>query len=136
VTVVVDASVAIKWFVRESLHREALRLLDKPEDLHAPDLIAAEVTNIAWKKVRLGEVRREQATEIAGAIRQGSPLLYPVALYIERALEIAFALDHPVYDSLYIACAEALDGMLITADDKLYRSAQKAGFERRVMRLA
>jgi len=136
VTLVVDASVAIKWFVREPLHEEALRLLDNSEELHAPDLIVAEVGNVAWKKARRGEIARNHALEIGAAIRQGSPLLYPVALFIDRALEIAFALDHPVYDCLYVACAEALGSSLVTADDKLYRSAKRAGFESRVALLA
>ena len=47
---VVDASVAIKWFVREALHEEALRLVDNPDAMQAPDLLVVEVTNIAWKK--------------------------------------------------------------------------------------
>ncbi len=133
---VVDASVVIKWFVRETLHTEALRLLDHPADLHAPDLLAAEVTNIAWKKCRLGEIGKSQAEEIAQAIHRGTPLLYPSALFNERALDLAFKIDHPVYDCLYLACAETLGGTLITADDKFHRAAVKAGFADRLQSLA
>jgi predicted nucleic acid-binding protein len=136
VILVVDASVVIKWFVREALHAEALGLLDDAAALHAPDLLAAEVTNIAWKKSRLGEIAKPQAEEIAQAIHRGTPLLYPSALFNERALDLAFRLDHPVYDCLYLACAEALDGRLITADDKFRRAAARAGFADRVQPLA
>ena len=129
---VVDASVAIKWFVRETRHLEALRLLDHPADLHAPDLLVAEVTNIAWRKARLGEIGNAQADDIAQAIHRGTPLLYPSALFNERALDLAFRLDHPVYDCLYLACAEALGGRLITADDKFRLAATKAGFADRL----
>jgi predicted nucleic acid-binding protein len=135
VTLIVDASVVIKWFVRETLHVEALRLLDNPADLHAPDLLAAEVTNIAWRKSRLGEIGKPQAVEIAQAVHQGTPLLYPSALFNERALDLAFRLDHPVYDCLYLACAETLGGTLITADDKFRRAATKAGFADRLQSL-
>jgi predicted nucleic acid-binding protein len=136
VILVVDASVAIKWFVREALHEAALRLLDGSEALHAPDLLATELTNIAWKKSRIGEIGTRQATEIARAIHQGTPLLYPSPLFTERAIELAFLLDHPVYDCLYLACAEAVGGTLITADDKFRWTAQKAGFADRVRALA
>jgi predicted nucleic acid-binding protein len=48
--VVVDSSVAIKWFIPESLSSQARRLLDGYEaeslELLAPDLIYAEVGNI------------------------------------------------------------------------------------------
>lgn len=134
-TFVVDASVAIKWFVREALHTEALRLLDEPETLHAPDLLVPEVTNIAWKKALRGEIGKNQAAGIAKAIRQGVPLLYPSALFNERALEIAFLLEHPVYDCLYLACAELNDGVLITADEALGEAARRAGFGRLIRHL-
>ena len=133
---VVDASVAIKWFVRETFHSEAFRLLAHPTDLHAPDLLIAEVTNIAWRKCRLGEIAKGQAAKIAQAIHRGTPLLYPSALFNERALDLAFTLDHPIYDCLYLACAELLGGRLITADDKFRSAAVKAGFADRFQPLA
>jgi len=128
VNLVVDASVAVKWFVRETLHREALRLLDDPDRLHSIDLLAAEVTNIAWKKAVRGEIGKGQAEEIAATIHRGTPVLYPSAPFAERALELAFALRHPVYDCLYLACAEELGGVLISADAKFLRAARRGGF--------
>jgi predicted nucleic acid-binding protein len=127
-TWIVDASVAVKWFVRESLHDEAMRLLDHIEPLQAPDLIVAEVTNIAWKKRIRGEIAHTQAEAIATAIRQYIPALHSSAELNERALEIALALNHPVYDCLYIACAEKTDAILITANEKLCALAEKNGF--------
>ena len=126
-TLVVDASVAVKWFVRETLHREAMRLLDQPDRLHSIDLLAAEVTNIAWKKAVRGEIGRAQAEEIVKSIHRGMPVLYPSGPFAERALELAFALRHPVYDCLYLACAEELGGVLISADVKFLRTVRKAG---------
>ena len=38
---------------------------------------------------------------------------------IGRAAKIAVQIDHPVYDCLYIACAEATGSTLITADRRL-----------------
>ena len=47
---VVDASVAIKWFIEEELHEQALSLFDQPDALVAPDLICMEIANVAGKK--------------------------------------------------------------------------------------
>ncbi len=125
---VVDASVAIKWFVEEAGREAARRLLDKPETLHAPDFLVPECTNIAWKKASRREIGRGQAVAIAQAIRHGVPVLYPSVLFHERALELAFALDHSVYDCLYLACAEILGGILVSADMAFLEVARKAGF--------
>jgi predicted nucleic acid-binding protein len=46
VSYVVDASVAIKWFVTEDLHEHALTLFDQPETLIAPDLICLEIESV------------------------------------------------------------------------------------------
>ncbi|MFQ5954065.1 MAG: type II toxin-antitoxin system VapC family toxin, partial [Kiloniellales bacterium] len=132
---VVDASVAIKWFVEEDQSEEALRLLEREEPFYAPDLIVAEVTNIAWKKAIRDEIERDQAQEIANAIRQGVPALYPSAELNERALEIGLTFNQPIYDCLYIACAEAVDGVLVTTDQKLLNTTKGTNFEGRVRHL-
>ena len=49
--------------------------------------------------------------------------LLPTARLIERALELALFLDHPIYDCLYLACAESLDKVLVTADERFLRKA-------------
>jgi predicted nucleic acid-binding protein len=45
--------------------------------------------------------------------------LRPTAPLAARALELAFALDHPVYDCFYLALAEAEQVGLVTADGRL-----------------
>ena len=51
VDVVVDASVAVKWFVPENHSAEALRLLDARFRRHIPVLLHTEVGQTIWKKV-------------------------------------------------------------------------------------
>lgn len=138
-SLVVDASVAIKWFVREGLHEEASALLEHQAPLYAPDLIVSEVTNVAWKKVTRGDIEPDQARDIARAIRGGVPALYPSAELNARALEIALALDHPVYDCLYVACAQITETVLVTADMRLCGAAAAgpyAGFIRHLSDVA
>ena len=47
---VVDASVAIKWFVPEIHSDAALRLRGEAYELIAPDLLILEIGNILWKR--------------------------------------------------------------------------------------
>jgi hypothetical protein len=65
-TLVVDASIATKWFVEEAGREQALQILDWA-NRHAPDLIVAEVANVVWTKALRGQVTDAQARAICGA---------------------------------------------------------------------
>jgi predicted nucleic acid-binding protein len=118
-TIVVDASVALKWFVPEALSENAASLLDGSADLSAPDLLYPEFGNILWKKVQRQEITTEDAREILIGLRRVPLALTPSSILIDAALEIAIAHRRTVYDSLYVALAVARDSILVTADDKL-----------------
>lgn len=131
-SLVIDASIAVKWFVREDGHEDALGLLGGAEELQAPDLILGEVANTAWKKHRRGEITRDQAESITAALPHYFVRLWPSRDLTVRALRLALDLDHPVYDGLYLACAEAAGGTLVSADKRLIVLAEKAGLGGRV----
>lgn len=117
--VVVDSSVAVKWFVPETLSEAASRLLDGSFELWAPDLLVAEVGNTLWKKVARAELAVEEARAVLAAFAQVPLTLVSSKGLIEAALEIAAAYRRTVYDSLYLALAVACDCVLVTADDRL-----------------
>jgi predicted nucleic acid-binding protein len=133
---IVDASAAIKWFIREEFHENALQLLDPAATLCAPDLLVTEAASIAWKKAVLGEISRNQAESITACMQDYIPELYPSVSLIRRALQIALSLNHPIYDCLYLACTEVADGTMVTADRRLCRKVQGTDFENRVCHLA
>jgi predicted nucleic acid-binding protein len=125
---VVDASVAVKWFVEEDLADEAAALLHRPPPLYASDLIVSEVTNAAWKKFVRGTISRAQAEVIAHSLPR-SPLHLTASLFLhQRALDIAIDLRHSVYDCLYLACAERVGGRVVTADRALLRKVEGTSF--------
>ncbi len=67
---VVDASVAVKWFVHEDAARvDAARgLILQGHEMIAPGLLVSEVQNVMWKKHRLGQVTQEQGEIVASTI--------------------------------------------------------------------
>jgi predicted nucleic acid-binding protein len=129
-SLVVDASVAVKWLVDEPEHLAARSLLDRNEQLHAPDFVFIETANVLWKKVRRGELSAEQAFEGVDSLPLLFETIVPSRLLIARALRIAVEMAHPVYDCLYIACSEHVDADLVTADarfvDKLQAGSSRA----------
>jgi predicted nucleic acid-binding protein len=118
-TLVVDASVAVKWFLVEPGRPEAMRLLDRGHSLIAPELVVAEVINAVWKRLVGGGVEPEQAVGVPGALADFFSELRPIAPLGERTLEIAMELRHPAYDCFYLALAEERDAQLVTADRRL-----------------
>jgi predicted nucleic acid-binding protein len=116
--IVVDASVTVKWFVEEEGHLSALSLLEPNLVLIAPDLIFPETANVLWKKLRRGEVTPEQAERACRALPNFFEGIVTAASLIEDALMLAKRLDHPVYDCVYLACAQQQGTKLVTADRK------------------
>ncbi len=117
--VVVDASVAVKWFIPETLSDAASRLLDGSYELWAPDLLVAEIGNTLWKKVGRAELAVGEARDVLTALARVPLTFVASKSLIDAALEIATAHRRTVYDSLYVALAVARDCALITADDRL-----------------
>jgi predicted nucleic acid-binding protein len=115
-TPVIDASVALKWFVDEDGSVQAAALLAGLDLLIAPDLVLAEVGNAAWKAVHNGTKHPEQFDHAAARLPAASDELTPLASLSRRAAVIALALDHPVHDCCYLALAEARGATLVTAD--------------------
>lgn len=115
----VDASIVVKWYVSETHSQEARLSLGHRIERYAPDFVLVELANVFWKKARLGELHDPQRYfEELPRLRQAIDLL-PGADLIDRAAQIAVQIDHPVYDCLYLACAEATGSTLITADRRL-----------------
>ena len=115
----VDASIVVKWFVAEPLYNEARRLLARRIDLYAPDLVLSEFANTIWKKTRRKEIPDQEPYLNELSSLSDVISLLPDRELIERAARMAFAIDHPVYDCLYLACAEATGSDVITADKRL-----------------
>lgn len=125
---VVDASVAVKWFLPE-VHSESVdRLLREAYQLLAPDLIWAEFGNVLWKKWR----RKEIEAEVAQGILRDF-LRFPLDVHgSEPLLQLAWAIaaefERTVYDSLYLALAQSTGCPLVTADRKLYNALKPTRF--------
>lgn len=124
VVVVVDASVAAKWYLPEELSEEASRFLEAgargEATLVAPDLLAAELGNVLWHRQRRGGVSPERVREAWTAFEAAPLLLVAVRPLVPAALELAMAYGCTVYDGLYVALAEARgDAALLTADRRL-----------------
>ena len=120
---IVDASVAVKWLFTEDGTDESRRLLAHRIRLYAPDFILTEAANVVWKKARRGDINDPQPYFEELTSFQDVIALRSSQDIVAHASAIAIAIDHPVYDCLYLACAQAEGAPLVTADTKLQRAA-------------
>jgi predicted nucleic acid-binding protein len=121
---VIDASVAIKWYI-EQPHTEAAKRLAAGQDLLiAPELILAEAGNAFWKYVRAGQIGAGKAAAALSKLPDRFDSLSPLLPLVDDAFEIAASLSHPIYDCFYLALARREGAPLMTADKRLAVAAQ------------
>ena len=118
--IVIDASVAVKWFSSETGRLAALALLEGRDKLIAPALIRVEVAGALVKKVRTGQVALA-AIEAALATWYEAAVTGPLVTVpddhdLPDASRLALELGHPIYDCLYLALANRYGIPLVTAD--------------------
>lgn len=124
--IVVDASVAIKWYIPEEHSDRALWLRRYPGELLAPDLLVAELGNIVWKRVQRGHLTPREGQRIVIALVTACPVtILPSLPLLPAAFQLAQTYKRPVYDALYITLAGARDGRCITADATLVRALRR-----------
>ena len=125
-SVVVDASVAVKWCLpsqREELVTEAEELLDSSRrdevQFLVPDLFWVELANVLWKAVRRGEMLADNAAAAISFVRDLDIGTVPSFDLVPQALVLAVSHGRTVYDSLYVVLAMQSKSELITADERL-----------------
>lgn len=139
---VVDASVAAKWYLPEDLSEEAARFLEAGNRgearLLAPSLLLSELGNVLWHRYRRGEVSIDCLREAWTAFEAVPLSFVELGPLMPAALEIAVACGCTVYDALYVALAEAHRGegaVVLTADGRLISRLANTTFAGRAQAL-
>lgn len=124
---IVDASVAVKWFFDENRSGAARAILDQDVTLFAPELIIAEVGNAAWKRRIKGQLEPAEAIFIIERVPVLITGLAQLGELAKEAIRISMTLPHPTYDCFYLALAERERLPIVTADERLLAAARKLG---------
>jgi predicted nucleic acid-binding protein len=137
---VIDAGVAIKWYVPEVHEAEAKRFLDPAIRLHVPELFYPEFGNIVWKKARLlkaPEITEAEGRDILDLLLGVSMTVHPMAPLLKAAYDLAVSPARPtVCDACYLILAVALGCRLVTADRPFYDALQGGPYGPRLLWVA
>ena len=125
--VVVDASVAVKWFLPEARSDIAARLLTSAHVLLAPELMRLEVGNSLLRAVRRGMIAQEIAIEAMERLSPPRLRFEPTGEIADAAFKLAGQWGGTVYDALYVLIAGSVGAVVATDDHELSRTARRAG---------
>ncbi len=124
---VIDASVAVRWFIEQESHPNADlvldRMLSQPERFAVPELFCFEVYAVLCRIHPHGpEVFIEGMIPVINC----SILRYPMtkSLVLQATDFVKKGLTG--YDASYAALAKELKGMWLTFDDRAHRTIEKA----------
>ena len=120
--IVIDASLAVKWYLDEPFAAEAIALLlaESPE-ISAPDLFAIEVTSALVRNGNMDKLWVVEAQRLIGRFVElcqggGVKLVRVSPTGIDMAAQLALQLGHPLKDCIYLALAMELGCDLVTCD--------------------
>ena len=119
---VVDASVAVKWFVDEEGSDKARLVRDNfvtgQLDLAAPDLLRYEVVN-ALRFHPVAEIDGAALAKSLDAIENYQFLVKPSREAWSRAIQLSYSSKISLYDAVYLGVSHIMKSPLLTADEKL-----------------
>lgn len=127
--IVVDASLAVKWFLPEPGAEAAAALLLEQDEIAGPDMLAVEVHATLVRGANMVKSNRVEAEtairRFQAMIESGEvTLIRSLPKQIERASNLAIGLGHPLKDCIYLALAMEMECNLITCDAKFAARAK------------
>ena len=133
-SLVLDTSVAVKWYLPEDLHDEAISLLRQAEagdvELLAPGTVQPEFFNALWWQHRREDLPQDSVRNLWEQFALDPVVLYAPEDLMARAVEIALETQAIIYDALFLALAENFKTVVVTADDKLLKSLEGTAHSR------
>ncbi|WP_406856812.1 type II toxin-antitoxin system VapC family toxin [Alsobacter sp. KACC 23698] len=123
---IIDASVALNWFL-SSEHTPASLALLETEHIRAPDILTAEVRGVLRSLASTGDI----STVVLSAMERRLGLLaietLPSDPHLKEAYRLAQILSEPIYSCIYLALAMATDAPLVTSDRRFYSAVRRVG---------
>jgi predicted nucleic acid-binding protein len=127
---VIDASVALKWFLPDERYGAiALDILDKfvskEIEIFAPSLLEYEVLNGLLIAARRGRIPKKTVLIAAEGLMDLDIEVDGISSFFPEALHFSKSHNLTAYDASYLAVASARKTELVTADENLYNKVKR-----------
>jgi len=127
---ILDASVILKWFMKEDNSAKAMALKEAhiigKFTIAVPDIILYEIGNALRYEPEFSIKEVNRCLEELYALNLD--IVAPLPDILNLITEIAYHYDITFYDASYIALARELGFQFVTADEKLYSKVKKLSF--------
>lgn len=127
--IVVDASVAVKWFLKEEHSEESLAILETDRKLHAPIIAECEVAGSFSRALRRGDIDTSEAQNCFErwmlSLRTNVVSISHDREDVIAGHDLALKLEHPLADCIYLAMAKRIRATLVTADKPFFDKTKK-----------
>lgn len=110
---VLDASAAVSALLNDGPARRLLAA----EAIHVPHLVDVEVVSVLRRRAAAGLLAADDARRALDVWRRLGLIRYAASPLLERVWELRATVT--AYDAMYVALAENLDCVLVTADARL-----------------
>lgn len=125
---ILDASVAIRWYIEETKHPNANivleKLVEKPENFAIPELFPYEMLSVLY---RLHSEAQQIFSKDINTILHSGILRYPMTENIYTRADRFIKMGLVGYDAVYVALAEELDGVWLTFDARAHNKIASEG---------
>jgi predicted nucleic acid-binding protein len=125
-TLVLDASVVVKWYCEEKDTDKALEIKDMYREhevnIIVPDLLFYEVINAIRFNTEIGETSKKRIAGNLFAIEFDT--VTPSRDQYLNALDMALKKNLTIYDSIYFIIAKDLDCIYVTADEDFWKKTK------------
>jgi predicted nucleic acid-binding protein len=120
--VVADASAIVEYLLRTDRAPAIDAIVDDPDvDVHVPFLCDVEIVSALRRTLRDGRTDLQRASDALEDYIDLPVIRHGHAGLLVRALDLRE--NFTAYDAMYVALAERLNAALLTADERLGRSA-------------
>jgi predicted nucleic acid-binding protein len=128
--IVIDASLAVKWYIREKFSLEAMALFEEYGGaIIVPEIFVIEVIGVLVRRANIDKSLRIESEESLRRFRtafdeQEITAQRSESVTMAQATALALDLGHPLKDCLYLALAMELDCDLVTCDARFAEKAK------------
>lgn len=120
-TLVLDASVIVKWYSEEEDTEKALRIRDlfcqNKINIIVPDLMFYETANVV--RYARGIVDKEKEAILNNIVLLNLDVVSVSRHNLVKSLSLALKYDITIYDAIYLVIASQKKAVYVTADEKL-----------------
>ena len=126
---VLDSSAAVEVVLKKESSALFRNFLAEADLVIAPTLLITEATNVFWKYQKFSDYPYDKCEKsIDRIVSLPDEYVNELQLYRE-SFKLGCMLDHSVYDMIYLVLARRNNATLLTMDQRLVASAEKAGVD-------